>query len=271
MHTAPDVQDIFDTLTVADVDAHNDEYTVTLEALDQYFQPKVNVPYERHLFRQLRQESHESVSQFATRLSKQAEYCDFAERKEEYIRDQIIENCKSVATRKAFLEKHDLSLTQLLDIARAKEAAEQQTNVMEANPPILTGIKTSICAVTKNSDKTVRSTPVVKCTRCGRKDHCARDSQCPARDKTCHKCAKTGHFAAQCKSKAASSRTRDAARFSQSVNKGQTTRRTFKTRHNVNTVDNSGEEYAFTIGQSAAGDNVDDVIVGGVELKRCPH
>jgi len=53
---------------------------VALEALDQYFQPKVNVPYERHLFRQLRQESHGSVSQFATRLSKQAEYCDFAER-----------------------------------------------------------------------------------------------------------------------------------------------------------------------------------------------
>ena len=150
--------------TVADVDAHNDEYSVTLAALDQYFKPKVNVPYERHLFRQIRQESHESVSQFATRLSKQAEYCDFEERKEEYIRDQIIENCKSVAMRKAFLEKRDLTLTQLLDIARAKEAAERQANVMEANPPSSSGIKTSVCAVTKNSDKPVRSTPVVNCT-----------------------------------------------------------------------------------------------------------
>ena len=96
LHLAgPDVQDIFDTLPVPAVDEQHDEYAVALAALDQYFQPRVNVPYERHLFRQLRQESHESVSQFATRLSKQAEYCDFAERKEEYIRDQIIENCKS--------------------------------------------------------------------------------------------------------------------------------------------------------------------------------
>jgi len=91
LHLAgPDVQDIYDTLTLADVDEHHDEYAVALAALDQYFQPKVNVPYERHLFRQLRQESQESVSQFATRLSKQAEYCDFEERKEEYIRDQSI-------------------------------------------------------------------------------------------------------------------------------------------------------------------------------------
>jgi len=75
------VHDIYDTLTVADVDAHHDKYAVALATLDQYFQPKVNVPYERHLFRQPRQESHESVSPFATRLSKQAEYCDFEERK----------------------------------------------------------------------------------------------------------------------------------------------------------------------------------------------
>jgi len=39
---------------------------------------------------------------------------------------------KQVAMRKAFLEKHDLTLTQLLDIARANEAAERQANVMEA-------------------------------------------------------------------------------------------------------------------------------------------
>ena len=52
-----------------------------------------------------------------------------------------------------------------------------------------------------------------------------------------------------------------------SVYNGQTTRRTFNTCHNVNTLEDSGEEYAFTIGQSASGDNVVDVIVGGVELK----
>jgi len=93
----------------------------------------------RHLFRQLRQESHKSVSQFVTWLSKQAEYCDFAERKEEYIRDQITENHKSAAMRKEFLEKHDLTLTKLLDIARAKEAAERQANLMEDNPASSSG------------------------------------------------------------------------------------------------------------------------------------
>ena len=71
LHLAgPDAQDIFETLVVAD----GNVYKTAIEALDKYFQPKVNIPYERHQFRQLKQEESESVDQFITRLLKQADF-----------------------------------------------------------------------------------------------------------------------------------------------------------------------------------------------------
>lgn len=40
----------------------------TLKVMDDYFIPKVNVPFERHLFRHIAQENSETVDQFVCRL-----------------------------------------------------------------------------------------------------------------------------------------------------------------------------------------------------------
>jgi len=86
-----DVQDIFETLPEAEGD---DVYEQTVSALDAYFQPHVNIPYERHVFRQITQSQTESIDQFATRLMQQASRCEFANDKEQ-IRDQKIDKCYS--------------------------------------------------------------------------------------------------------------------------------------------------------------------------------
>src|SRR6218665_1698186 len=44
-----DVQDIFETVPAVDGEA--DEYEKTVRALDLYFQPRMNTPYERHVLR----------------------------------------------------------------------------------------------------------------------------------------------------------------------------------------------------------------------------
>ena len=48
-----------------------------LRSLDSYFIPNVNVPFERRVFRQMKQQSHEKVDQFVCRLRQRAITCDF--------------------------------------------------------------------------------------------------------------------------------------------------------------------------------------------------
>jgi hypothetical protein len=69
LHLAgPAIQDVFDTLPelVGKGTADLDEYQKAMKKLDNHFGPQVNVPYERHIFRQMKQEETETVDQFVT-------------------------------------------------------------------------------------------------------------------------------------------------------------------------------------------------------------
>ena len=60
-----EVQEIYFTLAA---DAESVTLEATVKVLDDYFVPKANIPFERHLFRQIVQESEETVDQFVCRL-----------------------------------------------------------------------------------------------------------------------------------------------------------------------------------------------------------
>ncbi len=66
--------------------------------LNKFFLPQVIVPYERHLFRQLKQESEETMDQFVSRLKQQAAYCEFGNTCDEQIRDHVIDACTEIIT-----------------------------------------------------------------------------------------------------------------------------------------------------------------------------
>lgn len=53
----------------------------------------------------MKQEKTETVDQFVTWLMQQAIFCDFGDRKEEKIRDQVIDKSKSLLLFESFLEK----------------------------------------------------------------------------------------------------------------------------------------------------------------------
>ena len=75
LHTAGlEVQDVYFTLVPGGEDK---DYPATLKVLDDYFIPKANVPFEKHLFRQISQSSEETVDQFVCRLRQRAASCDF--------------------------------------------------------------------------------------------------------------------------------------------------------------------------------------------------
>ena len=91
LHTAGlEVQDVYFTLVP---DCENVDYPTTLKILGDYFIPKANVPFERHLFRQITQSSEETVDQFVCRLSSSvyAALCDSGELEDDYIGDQLRE------------------------------------------------------------------------------------------------------------------------------------------------------------------------------------
>ena len=102
-----EVQEVFETLTDPDAPAGEDDdaYKAAPRTLDAYFTPQVNVPYERHIFRPMKQEEHDTVDQFVVRLSNQAARCEFGATKNEQIRDQIIDKCKSTELRRKLLVK----------------------------------------------------------------------------------------------------------------------------------------------------------------------
>ena len=83
-----DVQYIFDSLTdPGPVPERDSEYAKAMRLLDAHFSHQVNIPFERHQFRQAKQEESETADQFVLRWFQLSENCEFGGAKEEHIRD----------------------------------------------------------------------------------------------------------------------------------------------------------------------------------------
>ena len=87
------VQDIYEDLPDRRLvnDAVDDVFQVCLRKLDDYFRAEDNVPFERHVFRQLSPAQEETADKFMVRLRKQARHCNFGEALNENLGDQLIE------------------------------------------------------------------------------------------------------------------------------------------------------------------------------------
>ena len=63
-----EVQDIFEDLVDSDPTANEDPYAVCIRKLDNHFRTEENVPFERHVFRQLAPTEGEPVNKFVVRF-----------------------------------------------------------------------------------------------------------------------------------------------------------------------------------------------------------
>lgn len=131
LHVAgEEVQDLFETLPNTGT-----TYAEALAALNTYFEPKKNIAFERHLFRQAKQQDDETVDNFIVRLSKLALGCDFTDdaQKNDMIRDQVVDCCKSTDLRKKLLSESELTLEKVRTVARTFELSSSHAKKMAEN------------------------------------------------------------------------------------------------------------------------------------------
>ena len=144
-----------------------------MRSLDGFFSPQVNIPFERQEVRQAKQEESETADQFVMRLFQLSEHCEFGEAKEEHIRDQLIDKCKSHNLRKKLLEASGtLTLQKAREIARSMEAAEKQVTQIENDSR-----SENVHTLEDHHHVSGRGNRGC-CYRCGMEGHFARDPEC---------------------------------------------------------------------------------------------
>ncbi|XP_031574960.1 uncharacterized protein K02A2.6-like [Actinia tenebrosa] len=250
------VQTIFEGLDDLEVGEGETKYKKTMKVLDDYFTPKANIPYERHLFRNIKQEISETIDQFVSRLRIQALNCDFGDAIDENIRDQIIDKCNSPQLRTKLLAKGtDLELKETQDMARAMETAQVQARKIEQD------FKGEVNVVNTRDERkqkrpSGRPSKMVY-YRCGKEGHLSHDLKCPARNATCNKCKKVGHFGKVCKTK--------------TLNQQQQQKPEVKRRNGEKLNEVEKREYNFSINlwdNEHFGGNIITAIIGGVKVDR---
>ena len=108
-----------------------------------------------------------------------SENCEFGEAKEEHIRDQLIDKCRSHNLRKKLLEASGtVTLQKVREIARSTEAAESQARSIENDS------KSDSVHALEDKQGDYGKGKRGNCYRCGLEGHFARDPECKARSVT---------------------------------------------------------------------------------------
>lgn len=249
-----------------------DVFEIALKKLDEYFLPKQSKVYERHLFRQLKQETGEKMEKFLVRLRNQAGKCGF-EKPDNFIIDQITEKCTSHELRKKILTMGDkATLDEIMTLANTLELVSHQLDVYgkeengaknhEVNQIVNKSFRKD---QSYNNEARASSQNISRCTRCGSKFHKSTDLNCSAKNKTCHSCKKIGHFSAQCKSRNFETKPQKR-KYSRDQNSSAYTENGKRLRNRkgnyVDMVDGEEADYVFQINN----DSTITCMIGGVKI-----
>ncbi|UYV65930.1 K02A2.6-like [Cordylochernes scorpioides] len=186
---------------------------------DTHFIGKRNVVYERALFGLRSQRPEETIEEFVTVLHRISEHCEYANLREELIRDRLVLGVKDRKLSEKLMLNENLTLAKAVEIARQWEAVMREQQ--DLNPSTSQVDTTRKVAKQKpkasghgkdNGRSTSRQTDSAKetdegkifptCFNCGTtKHHYRYRDKCPAKDKVCGKCGKKGHYTNLCRRK----------------------------------------------------------------------
>lgn len=197
------------------VEATDDDYAKIVAALDKHFKALVNVDYEIFAFGKVMQRESESMSDYVTRLRNAAKDCNFKTALDAELEKQILAGCKSDKMREHILMTKEITVTAILEKAKAGAEAAIQAKAFATDSSRETFIKREPGTAAMNkmtfkrddkrstSGRSQKSTsrPFQKstsksgvlCFACGY-DYPHR-GDCPAKGEKCRVCQEIGHFA----------------------------------------------------------------------------
>lgn len=187
-------------------------YKESTDRFEDYYSGRSSVLLRRKEFYETRQATQESITEFACRLRRMAQRCDFGGSMETMLRDILVIGVKDNALGEKLLGEDATKLTfdtavrqaEAFERARSERrnvssAAQCQAVIAQAPPG--GRYHSSASRPPQASSKpltTQRGTPY--CYRCGTQEHNASYPRCPATTAICHQCGKKGHYARVCRS-----------------------------------------------------------------------
>lgn len=169
----------------------------TLELFTSYFEPKVNVIFERFCFNTRNQKIAENADDFITSIHNLAAKCNFGNLKDELIRDRIVVGVLDVSLSEKLQAKSDLTLKEAILAVKQNERQLQQSKIIRGTGGDKLEFNEDNQSVNRIQKKNqYQPQGIKKCYFCGYDLH--KRSECPARNVMCYNCSTKGHFAKLC-------------------------------------------------------------------------
>lgn len=191
------------------------EYDNAIKRLNKFFIGKRNERIELEVFRSLKQSSDETFNQFLLKLRAQAVRCDFYDREEKEILQQITMGARDERVRDKGLEDI-MDLDEIINYANNREILLKQKGKTrpfgeELSPTTVAAVnqnwikkpkfndldrgRSNVGRVSQREEER-RNSP--ECYRCGSLNHRGESEDCDARKARCNRCGKRGHYGRKC-------------------------------------------------------------------------
>lgn len=191
------------------------EYDNAVKRLNNFFVGKRNERVELEVFRSLKQSADEPFNQFILKLRSQASRCDFRDREEKEILQQVTMGARDDRVKDKGLE-NVMGLDELTNYAINREILMKQKakshpfqhdpdasvsavkQVWERRPPSKRRVP-GMAPFKREKQWNEGNRARLECDRCGSWKHHRDARNCIARTSRCNNCGRTGHFARKCR------------------------------------------------------------------------
>ena len=180
------------TQIITSVEADTNTTDDVFNALEKEFRPESNQTMVRFKFRNLKQNIHQSLDAYMSKLRLTLPECKFKNDSDDLLKDQFIFGIENKEIQDHLLgeiSETDNSVKALYEARKIESKLEQRK---------LLGIVTPDCLLDVNAINRQKSKKLDNCDYCG---HSHNKGNCPAYGKTCNKCGIKNHFEKKCRKK----------------------------------------------------------------------